>query len=143
MVSFANIRVNVSVRIHQDLCYGSLTCYYVTSNDNIWSRIVFIGTVVELGARVQERRKELGLSQAMLAQRVGTTRQWIGNLEHGKRTAEVGMVLDTLRALGLVTSVRPRSNEVLTALPGSYGMRGAEANLSIRRLAPSGNEPKL
>lgn len=67
-----------------------------------------IGTVTELGMRVQERRKELGMSQTTLAERVHTTRQWIGYLERGKRTTEVGMVLDTLRALGLLVDVRPR-----------------------------------
>lgn len=67
-----------------------------------------IGTVMELGMRVRERRKELGMSQTMLAERVRTTRQWISYLERGKRTTEVGMVLDTLRALGLFVDVRTR-----------------------------------
>ncbi len=65
-------------------------------------------TVMELGMRVRERRKELGMSQTMLAERVRTTRQWISYLERGKRTTEVGMVLDTLRALGLFVDVRTR-----------------------------------
>lgn len=67
-----------------------------------------IVTVMELGMRVRERRKELGMSQTMLAERVRTTRQWISYLERGKRTTEVGMVLDTLRALGLFVDVRTR-----------------------------------
>ncbi|MCH7565440.1 MAG: helix-turn-helix domain-containing protein [Gemmatimonadetes bacterium] len=67
-----------------------------------------IGTVTELGMRVRERREELGMSQTMLADRVRTTRQWISYLERGKQTTEVGMVLDTLRALGLIVDVRTR-----------------------------------
>ncbi len=50
--------------------------------------------------RVRERREDLGMSQTMLAERIGTTRHWISYLERGKRTAGIGMVLDTLRALG-------------------------------------------
>ena len=34
-----------------------------------------IGTVTELGMRIRERRKELGMSQTMLAERVRTTQQ--------------------------------------------------------------------
>ena len=64
----------------------------------------------ELGMRVRERRQELGLTQTALADRVGTTRHWISNLERGKRSAEVGMVFDTLRALGLVVDLRVRSH---------------------------------
>ena len=70
-----------------------------------------IGTVAELGMRIRERRKELGMSQTMLAERVRTTRQWISYLERGKRTTEVGTVLDTLRALGLVVDIRVRGQE--------------------------------
>lgn len=69
-----------------------------------------IGTVAELGMRVRERREDLGMSQTMLAERIGTTRHWISYLERGKRTAEIGMVLETLRALGLVVDVRARGS---------------------------------
>lgn len=65
--------------------------------------------------RVRERRQELGLSQATLAQRLGVTRQWVASLEHGKRTVEAGKVLATLRALGLVVDVRARSEQAASA----------------------------
>ncbi len=60
-----------------------------------------IGAVAELGMRVRERRTEMGMPQAVLAERVRTTRPWISYLERGKRTTEVAMVLDTLRACRL------------------------------------------
>ena len=91
-----------------------------------------VGTVTEIGMRLRERRKELGMSQAILADRVGTTRQWIGYLERGKRTSEVGMVLDTLRALGLVVDVRARS-------PSSRGAKAIETVLA--RLAVGSESP--
>ena len=55
----------------------------------------------ELAAVVRAERKSLGLSQALLAQRAGVGRDWIIGLEKGKSTAEIGLVLRTLRALGL------------------------------------------
>ena len=67
-----------------------------------------IGTVAELGMRVRERREDLGMSQTTLAERIGTTRHCISYLERGKLTAEIGMVVATLRALGLVVDIRAR-----------------------------------
>ncbi len=77
-----------------------------------------IGTVAELGARARERRKELGMSQAVLAQRVGTTRQWISYLERGKRTTEVGKVLDTLRASGWIVTCVTKDGETEAHMRG-------------------------
>ncbi len=61
--------------------------------------------------RVHDRRKALGLSQTILAQRVRVSRQWIAALERGKSSVELGKVLKTLRALGLVIDVRVRHED--------------------------------
>jgi y4mF family transcriptional regulator len=55
----------------------------------------------ELGAFVRQRRRRLRLSQRELAERAGTSRQWVIALESGKARAELGLVLTTLTALGL------------------------------------------
>jgi HTH-type transcriptional regulator / antitoxin HipB len=55
----------------------------------------------DLGAAIRERRRQLGLDQKALAARVGVSRQWIVEVEHGKPRAAVGLVLQTLEALGL------------------------------------------
>ena len=55
----------------------------------------------ELAAGIRAERKRLGLSQAALAERAGVGRDWIIGLEKGKSTAEIGLILRTLRALGL------------------------------------------
>lgn len=60
-----------------------------------------IGTPGELGAFIRERRRSLNLTQAALAARVGTTRRWLIDIERGKSGAELGLVLQTLRALGV------------------------------------------
>ena len=72
---------------------------------------MIIGTPPELGMRVHDRRKALGLSQTNLAERVRVSRQWIAALERGKSSVELGKVLKTLRALGLVIDVRVRHED--------------------------------
>lgn len=64
-----------------------------------------IRTPTELGATIRQRRRELGLDQQALAQKVGVSRKWIVDIESGKPGASVGLVLRTLRTLGL--SLRP------------------------------------
>lgn len=63
-----------------------------------------------LGALIRNRRSELGIDQAELASRAGTTRHWIMDVEKGKPTVELVRVLRTLEALELEIEVRPRSN---------------------------------
>jgi len=59
-------------------------------------------TVRDLGAAVRHRRREARLTQAMLAQRAGVSRQWLSGFESGKNPAvELGKVLDVLTALDL------------------------------------------
>lgn len=69
-----------------------------------------IRTSTELGARLREQRRALGLSQAALAERLGTSRQWIVDLEHGKPRLELGLVLRAVAALDLDVRIdEPRS----------------------------------
>ena len=63
--------------------------------------IMKIRNAKELGLLVRERRLELKLSQAMLAERVGVSRLWIGLLEQGKSSAHLGLALRTLQALAI------------------------------------------
>lgn len=58
-------------------------------------------TPTELGFLIRDRRKQLGLAQSALAEKVGVTRQWIIAIEQGKRRAEIGLLLKTLEVLGL------------------------------------------
>lgn len=64
-----------------------------------------IRTPADLGAAIRAGRRALRLDQADLAARVGVQRQWIVKIESGKSTAEVGLVLRTLNALGLKTEI--------------------------------------
>lgn len=67
--------------------------------------VMLIRTPADLGAAIRAGRRAVGLDQAGLAARVGVQRQWIIKIESGKPTAEVGLVLRTLNALGLQVDV--------------------------------------
>lgn len=65
----------------------------------------------ELGATVRARRGELGRSQGEIAGAAGVSRQWLSELESGKQTAEVGLVLRVFDALDLDLLPGPREAE--------------------------------
>ncbi len=62
---------------------------------------MFIRTPADLGAIIRERRRELGLGQAELAERIGVSRQWVIGVERGRARAELGLVLRALDVLGV------------------------------------------
>jgi HTH-type transcriptional regulator / antitoxin HipB len=64
-----------------------------------------VRSIRDLAAVVRGRRRDLGLSQAELAARAGVSRKWIYQFEAGKPTAELGLILRVLDALGLVLDV--------------------------------------
>jgi len=65
-------------------------------------------TASGLGAAIRERRRRLGITQDDLAASIGVNRKVIGQLESGKETAHVGIVLRAARAVGLNVGVEPR-----------------------------------
>lgn len=65
-----------------------------------------VRTASAIGATIRSRRRELQLGQEELARKIGATRQWLIAIEKGKDTAEIGMVLRVLAALGLDLDVR-------------------------------------
>lgn len=58
-----------------------------------------VRSIRDVAAAVRGRRQDLGLSQAELARRADVSRKWISELESGKRTAELGLVLRVLDEL--------------------------------------------
>lgn len=66
-----------------------------------------VRSLADAAAALRGRRKELGLSQAELARRVGTTRRWVYEFEAGKPRAEFGLVLRALEVLGLALEITP------------------------------------
>jgi HTH-type transcriptional regulator / antitoxin HipB len=62
---------------------------------------MLIRTPADLGAIVRDRRKGLKLDQATLAKRIGVSRQWVIEVEHGHPRAELALVLRTIDVLGI------------------------------------------
>lgn len=62
----------------------------------------------DLGAAIRERRRQLGITQDELAISIDVNRKVVGQLENGKETVHVGIVLRAARAVGLTVGVEPR-----------------------------------
>jgi len=60
-----------------------------------------IRTPSDLGALIRQRRTRLGLDQSSLAKQAGTSRKWLIEVENGKSRAEIGLILRTLKTLGI------------------------------------------
>lgn len=60
-----------------------------------------IRTAADLGAFIRERRIKLGMDQNDLAEKAGTSRKWIVEVEQGKPRAEIGLILRTLKTVGV------------------------------------------
>jgi HTH-type transcriptional regulator/antitoxin HipB len=62
---------------------------------------MLVRTPADLGAVIRDRRKQLELDQATFAKRVGVSRQWVIEIEHGHPRAELGLVLRALDVLDI------------------------------------------
>jgi HTH-type transcriptional regulator / antitoxin HipB len=67
-----------------------------------------VRNAVDLGAAVQAARHEAGLTQAELAERAGVPRSYLAQLERGRSSRLLDLLLDLLRLLDLELVVRPR-----------------------------------
>ena len=80
----------------------------------------------DIGKVIREQRRRLGLDQQELADRVGVSRQWIVEIEHGKPRAEIGLLLKTINALNLGIKIVPdRRSDRPSSSPVSAGHKGA------------------
>lgn len=66
----------------------------------------------QIGAAIKARRRALNMSQAQLAGSAKVSRKWISNLESGKPTAEIGLLLSVCDALGLSMVLTERAGGV-------------------------------
>lgn len=72
---------------------------------------MLVNSINDLAAVVRGRRLRAGLSQEQVAASTGVSRQWVGELERGKPTAELGLVLGLLDALELNIELDARESE--------------------------------
>lgn len=67
-----------------------------------------IRSAADLGAAIREARHEAGLTQADLAARTGVSRPYLAQVERGRSSRLLDLLLDLLRVLDLELAVRPR-----------------------------------
>ncbi len=67
-----------------------------------------IKSPIELGNLVREARKRSGLDQATTADLIGVGPRFLGEVERGKPTVRLSLVLKVLERLGLEVWVSPR-----------------------------------
>lgn len=68
-----------------------------------------VQSVRELAAVIRGLRRDKGWSQATLASEAGVGREWIIHLEKARPTVEFGLVMGTLKALGVRLNIEPRA----------------------------------
>lgn len=71
---------------------------------------MFVADVDDIGRCIREERKRQGLTQGELADLCGVGITFVSQLENGKRSAEVGKVLDILKMLGIDVSLDRRAS---------------------------------
>ncbi len=92
---------------------------HMLSNVNIVRMLTFViiaegpmqksVTPATVGALVRDARTAAGLSQSELGARIGASRFWVAQFEKGKPSAELGLALKALQALGLSVRVETRT----------------------------------
>lgn len=69
---------------------------------------MIVADTLAFGKALQRRRKQLGYTQAFVAQFSGFSVSFISDLENGKQTAELGKAIYLANLLGLDCSLSPR-----------------------------------
>ncbi|MGD2044834.1 MAG: helix-turn-helix transcriptional regulator [Gemmatimonadota bacterium] len=68
--------------------------------------------LVRLAESVRERRAELGLRQAEVAELAGCSQRFVHTVEQGKPSLRLDKLLDVLEVLGLGLTVGPGRGEI-------------------------------
>lgn len=87
---------------------------------------VTISTVAELGLALRAARRHGGVRLDDLAATAGVSKQFVSDLEYGKPTVRLGLVLKVLAELGvpLVVDIPQEAGAELAALQARGGLRG-------------------
>ncbi len=69
-------------------------------------------SITEVGGQIQQRRTDLGLTQAQVASRANVSRDWIISIENGRRlTVDFDRLLRTLEVLDLSIEIAAATGE--------------------------------
>ena len=69
--------------------------------------------LIKLGSAIEVERKRRNLTQTQVAELSNTSINFVSQVERGKRTAQIGKVIDLLRILGLQLVIEKGSGGVV------------------------------
>lgn len=69
-----------------------------------------------IGRLIRNTRQSLGMRQDELASVAGLSTRSLSNIENGKATAQLGLVLNTLSALGISITLSPPASSGIQAI---------------------------
>lgn len=92
---------------------------------------MYVRTAADLGKRLRNQRKARGWSQTELGRAIGVSRFWVSQMERGKESVELGLVLDAARALGMLVDVSDAARA-----PVSSGSPAADIASIVARPSP-------
>lgn len=67
-----------------------------------------VRSAAELGAEIRKRRKELGYTQAFLAEYAGISASFLSDLENGKETVQINKLMRVVSLLGMDLMIAAR-----------------------------------
>jgi y4mF family transcriptional regulator len=70
---------------------------------------ILVKTTADIGAAIRHKRKKDGLKLADAAGLCNVGYRFLSNIENGKPTARLGMVLQVINALGLEIELKERT----------------------------------
>lgn len=97
----------------------------------------------DLGVVIRALRKSAGVRQDDLAATVGVSKQFASDAEHGKATAQVGLLMKLLEELGgrLEVEVPDSLAPTLTEVQERFAAQEGRHQRRRARTAPAGPEP--
>ena len=104
----ANGKAGEGLRVAGGMLLGGILLKALLSDTPRRFKPASVSTAREIGESIRLRRADLEMTQEQLADKAGTAMRIIGEIEHGKETAEVGKVLDLLDALNLEVRILPK-----------------------------------
>ena len=69
-----------------------------------------VRNATDLGAAIQDARRNAGLSQHDLSEQAGVSRTYLSHIERGRSSRLLDLLFDLLRVLDLELSVRRRNH---------------------------------
>jgi HTH-type transcriptional regulator / antitoxin HipB len=111
----------------------------VEDNDRYQEVIMEIRRPAELGGYIMSVRRARGLSQEELATRLGVSRVWVGQIERGKASPRLDLVLRALNELEITLSVST-ANEL--PVPAHDATSRAPDPIDIDAIADTNVSPK-